>query len=351
MKSLTLCLLLLLVPSVLSVRGASPRPVAADDPAIAYIGRFDRSDPKQAVFMYSGCMIRTVFTGTSVMAVLRDAELNNFFEVILDGRRSVLAANRADGTYPLAQGLPSGRHTLEIIRRTEWHGGNTTFAGLLIDSDATLLQPEVSTRRIEFIGDSYTCGYGNEGKSPDEHFSYATENSYLSFGALTARALHAEALFVCRSGIGMVQSYDGNKEFNMPRLYDEVIQKKDLAWDFSRHQPQLVVIDLSDNDYAKPLDRDAFINAYLKFLARLRGHYPEAKIVCVVGPSLANETWQKWQADVRTVVNRQRANDPQVYYFGISNFELHGSDSHPNLDEHRKVAGELTPFLRDLMAW
>jgi len=81
------------------------------------------------------------------------------------------------------------------------------------------------------------------------------------------------------------------------------------------------------------------------------GHYPEAKIVCVVGPSLANETWQKWQADVRTVVNRQRANDPQVYYFGISNFELHGSDSHPNLDEHRKVAGELTPFLRDLMAW
>ena len=350
MKSLT-PRLLLLVLSVLSVRGASPRPVAADDPNIAYIGRFDRSDPKQAVFMYSGCMIRTVFTGTSVTAVLRDAELKNFFAVILDGRLSVLAANRADGTYVLAQGLPSRRHTLEIIRRTEWHGGNTTFAGLRIDSDATLLQPEVSTRRIEFIGDSYTCGYGNEGKSPDEHFSYATENIYLSFGALTARALQAEALFVCRSGIGMVQSYDGDKKFNMPGLYDEVIQKKDLAWDFSRNQPQLVVIDLSDNDYAKPLDRDAFINVYLKFLARLRGHYPEAKIVCVVGPSPANETWQKWQADVRTVVSRRRATDPQVYYFGISNFELHGSDSHPNLDEHRKVAGELTPFLRDLMAW
>jgi hypothetical protein len=101
MKSLTPCLLLLVL-SVLSVRGASPRPVAADDPNIAYIGRFDRSDPKQAVFMYSGCMIRTVFTGTSVTAVLRDAELKNFFDVILDGRLSVLAANRADGGFNAA---------------------------------------------------------------------------------------------------------------------------------------------------------------------------------------------------------------------------------------------------------
>ncbi len=147
MKSLTRCLLLLVL-SVLSDRGASLRPVDADDPNIAYIGRFDRSDPKQAVFMYSGCVIRTVFTGTSVTAVLRDAELKNFFDVILDSRLSVLAANRADGTYVLAQGLPSGRHTLEIIGRTEWHGGNTTFAGLQIDSDATLLAPDRVHRRL-----------------------------------------------------------------------------------------------------------------------------------------------------------------------------------------------------------
>lgn len=342
---------LLLVLFVASIANAAPRFVTPDDLNFAYIGRFDQSDPKQAVFMYSGCTIRTVFTGTFVEAVLRDAELKDFFAVILDGQPSVIATDRRDGTYVLAQGLPSRPHTLEIIRRTEWHGGNTTFAGLRIDSDATLLPPQVSTRRIEFIGDSYTCGYGIEGKSHDEHFSYATENSYLSFGALAARSLHAEALFVCRSGIGMVQSYDGNKEFNMPRLYDEVVQNKDLAWDFSRYQPQLVVIDLGDNDHAKPLDREAFIDAYLRFLARLRGHYPEAKIVCVVGPSPANETWEKWQADVHAVVERRRATDPQVYYFGISNFELHGSDWHPNLTEHGKIAGELTPFLQKLMGW
>jgi hypothetical protein len=302
--------------------------------------------------MYSGCTIRTIFTGTSAKVVLRDAELKNFFAVIVDGRVSVLATDHADGGYVLAQGLPEGRHTLEIIRRTEWHGGNTTFGGLWIDPGATLFPPEVSPRRIEFIGDSYTCGYGDEGKSREEHFSYATENNYLSFGALTARALRAEALFVCRSGIGMVQSYDGNKDFNMPKLYDEVVQgHKDIVWDFSRYQPQLVVIDLSDNDYAKPLDRTAFVSAYLKFLGRLRGHYPQATILCVVGPSPVTENWRKWQEDVRTVVNQRRAIDPKVYYFGISNFELHGSDWHPNLDEHQKVAAELAPFIKGLMAW
>ena len=150
----------------------------------------------------------------------------------------------------------------------------------------------------------------------------------------------------------MVQSYDGNREFNMPKLYDKVVQgHEDIAWDFSRYQPQLVVIDLSDNDYAKPLDRTAFVSAYLKFLARLRNHYPETKIVCVVGPSPANENWRKWKEDVITVVNQRRATDPKVYFFGISNFELHGSDWHPNLDEHQKVSAELVPFLRDLMAW
>jgi hypothetical protein len=31
--------------------------------------------------------------------------------------------------------------------------------------------------------------------------------------------------------------------------------------------------------------------------------------------------------------------------------ELHGSDWHPNVEEHQKMAGELTAFLKELMKW
>ena len=104
--------------------------ITADNPNIAYIGRFDFSDKAKPVFMYSGCAIRTVFTGTSVELVLKDDSLRNMFTIIIDDSLFVLTANRPDSMYMLASGLPKTQHTLEIIRRTEWHGGNTTFLGL-----------------------------------------------------------------------------------------------------------------------------------------------------------------------------------------------------------------------------
>jgi hypothetical protein len=337
--------------AITSVRAEARRFFGADDPHFAYVGRFDRSDPKEAVCMFSGCTVRTVFSGTSVELVLRDEARKNFFNVIIDGRLSVLASDRADGHYPLAQGLSAGRHTLEVIRRTEWHAGNTAFLGLEIDADGGLFMPEVQSRRIEFIGDSYTCGYGNEGRSHDEHFRYETENNYLSYGAVTARRLGAESLFVCKSGIGMVQSYGGDRSFNMVDAYSEVVQKKSLRWDYHQFEPQVVFIDLGDNDHNLSLDRDRFVQMYVEFLARLRAQYPNAKIVCAAGPSAGGEKWKEWQADMRAVVARRSAQDPQVYLFEFSNFEPSGSDWHPNVEQDARMAGELTPFLQKLLGW
>ena len=194
--------------------------------------------------MYSGCSIRTVFEGSYAELFMKDDSLRNMFTIIIDDSLFVLKTDKKQSRYLLADNLDNEKHSLEVIRRTEWHGGNTVFMGLYLDKSGKLSMPEVKSRKTEFIGDSYTCGYGNEGKSHDEDFGYETENNYMTFGAISARAMNAEYLTVCRSGIGMYQGYGGAKDFNMPRLYDEVVLNKGLTWDYSLYQPQLVVIDL-----------------------------------------------------------------------------------------------------------
>jgi lysophospholipase L1-like esterase len=273
------------------------------------------------------------------------------FTVIIDDSLFVLTANEPDSSYLVAQNLRKGKHKLEIYKRTEWHGGNTTFLGLKLDHGAKVIAPPPRQHKIEFIGDSYTCGYGNEGLSHDEHFRYETENNYLSYGAITARELDADYFAVCRSGIGMFQGYGGNRSFNMPEYYNEITLDSTKKWDYSVKQPDLVVINLAANDLSAPLDSAAFIQAYTSFVKRVRSNYPGTNIVCIAGPSGGGEEWRMLQSYIHTVVNECAKTDETVRYFGFSPFEMHGSDWHPNLAEHRNMANELTPYLKQLMHW
>ncbi|CAN5193200.1 SGNH/GDSL hydrolase family protein [soil metagenome] len=300
--------------------------IPASDPNIQYIGRFDFSDKEKPVFMYSGCMIRTSFTGTSINIILKDDSLRNWFTVKLDDSLFIFKAEKKDGDYMLAQNLSDKKHTLEVSRRTEWHGGNTTFLGFSIDENKKLVSLKPKEKIIEFIGDSYTCGYGDEGKSREEHFAYETENIYATYGAITARAFNAGYVTVCRSGIGMYQSYGGGKTFTQPLLYDEVVVNGKSKWDYTKHQPQVVVIALGSNDLSVDLDSMQFVNTYIKFVQKIRLQYPTAKIICAAGPSGLGDKWLKFQSHVLSVTDHFKNIDKDVYYFNFSPFDPHGSD-------------------------
>jgi len=323
--------------------------ISAADTKFSYIGRFDFSKVKQPAFMYSGSAIKTVFSGTSVEMEMKDDSLRNFFTIIIDDSVFKLKTDKPAGIYLLAKNLANKKHTLQIIRRTEWHGGDNHFVGLYLDETGSLFKPAISKRSIEFIGDSYTCGYGNEGASKEEHFTYETENNYLSYGAITARALQAEYIGICRSGIGIYQGYGGNPKFAMPDFYDELTNANKMGWNFAVHQPGMVVIDLSGNDFSAAVDSVKFTTAYLNFLKRVRKNYPHSTIVCAAGPSGGGEQFSIQKNYVQAVVNAFTKDDKAVYYFAFSPFQMNGSDWHPNVAEHKNMAAELIPFLKTLL--
>ncbi len=323
--------------------------IPASDTNIQYVGRFDFTDKTNPAFMYSGCMIRTAFTGTSLQLHLRDDSLRNWFTVKLDDSVFAINTNAPAGLYILAKDLPDTTHYVQLSRRTEWHGGNTIFSGFEIDKGKKLLPLPSKKRSIEFIGNSITCGCGNEGRSREEHFSYATENNYLTYGCITARNLDADYIAVCRSGIGMYQAYDGNKNFVQPLLYDEIAVNSKAKWDYKNNEPAVVIIELGANDLAKPLDSSAFVEAYIGFVNKIRNNYPDAAIVCAAGPNEESDTSLRFQSLVRAVTDHFSPGDKSVYYFSFSAIESNGSDWHPDLRGHQLMANELTPFLKKIL--
>jgi lysophospholipase L1-like esterase len=246
------------------------------------------------------------------------------------------------------------------------------FLGFVLDKGRQLVDaPQLPSRKIEFIGNSITCGYGNEGLKKEEHFDYATENHYYSYASITARNLEAQHWVVARSGIGAYRNYDGpktgNPESHMPVQYEYTgyAWKPELRkeatflrekWDFNRYQPDVVCINLGTNDLStNNYDATLLKQGYQKLLKLVRQHNPKAKIVFLTGSMLYNQELQLAQKLLDEVTaEAQKAGDKEVYRFDMSPIDgnaFYGNDWHPNIYQDEKMASELTAYLRKLMNW
>src|SRR4029077_4929292 len=110
--------------------------------------------------------------------------------------------------------------------------------------------PSKRIRKIEFIGNSITCGTGSDlseipcgkGKWQDQH------NAYMSYGAVTARTLGAQYHLSAVSGIGLMHSCC-NMNIIMPQVFDKISMRNDtIKWDFKMYQPNVVTVCLGQND-------------------------------------------------------------------------------------------------------
>ena len=134
--------------------------IPADNPLIQYSGRIDLSNPKAPRFDWPGISITVKFKSTFIGFFLEDG--NNNFEVQVDGKPTTVWVTQPDQNCYVVKDLPTGEHTLRVVKRTEALFGSTLFKGLLLDSKGTLLEPPAKpVRKIEFVGDSIICGYGN----------------------------------------------------------------------------------------------------------------------------------------------------------------------------------------------
>ena len=358
-------LLLMLMMLVLNASAQVIRPkgtfVKASHRNIQYVGRVSFKNPDSPAFTYPGVQINARFDGTSLKMIAKP--MSGYFMAQIDNGKPFKVGFNApkDSVVTLATCLRDEVHTVRLMYVIEGYQRMPEFRGFLLDEGAKLLRaPELPQRRIEFIGNSITCGYGVESTDPKEGFSDETENHYYTYAAITARNLKAQHLVVARSGIGIYRNYAGPKtgsKDNMPSMYNQTLfGVKNERWDFSRYTPDVVCVNLGTNDVSTdPYDRDFLENGYQNFYKRLRTYYPNAKIVFLSGSMLTGQRLEHVQYALDNVVREARiAGDKEVYRFDMSwqTGELgYGADYHPSIWQQEKMAGELTAYLRSLMGW
>lgn len=352
----------------------------AENPNIQYSGRIDFTNSKAPIFWYPGISIKANFQGPSIDVVIHDhaaggTQATNYYNVFIDHTlHKVFAVNSTDTLYRIARNLSDATHKIEIFKRTESYVGSSSFKGFCLQINKRLTAPDIQpSRKIEFIGDSYTSGYGNElsiaappAGNPNTGFHSVNENNYTAWGAIAARNLNAAYHCTAYSGRGLYRNNTGHVTETIPSIYSRINPDDPSSeWKTSTYVPDVIVIHLGTNDFApeqisnpRMVDSTTFVTTYINFLTTLRSYYPAAKIICIRPNSVTDgypagfKTLTRMTHYVKAVTDHFTGSDPNVFYFELpTQVAPYGEDWHPSAATHQSMAAQITPFIKSKTGW
>jgi len=276
---------------------------------------------------------------------------------------------------------PAGAHLVELLKLSErisipilWSMSEgepaTAFNGITIPGSCSPLAPERPSRRIEFIGDSITCGFGNLARNVwDRAKCLAPPNGWRDYedfsvtsASLAANAFHAELHTQCISQIGITRN--GNTvgrttAFNMSHYVHRTLPTladPTLKWHYASWVPDLAVVNLGTNDYdlaekfnIQPTFTD-FESNYTLFLNDYISDYRGLLKAIVVACGPMTKTHCPSVAKVAATLNTTFA-ALKVMYVELSLKNLGGCLSHPDVAGHHSIYETLAPIISDLTGW
>lgn len=337
-----------------------------DHDNIQYSGRIDRTDAKTPKLISAGAYIKLNFKGNNCTLLLSNQYEDpgyNYLSVELDGEyKGRVQVTKDQAEYKIAKDLSDDTHTLLLCKATEAENGFVGFRGVRCED--LLPIGDLPERKIEFIGNSITCGaeMDTTDYSCDSAQYHDHHNAYLAYGPVLARILNADWVLSAVSGRGLTRNWN-NEGPPLPALYDNLYLDTDSSykWKPDAYTPQLVTVCLGTNDNSegdgsydrKELDAERFINAYIDFIRKIRKRYPDAKICLINSPVFEGITKDKFEEYLSQTIDYLKTNDgdQNLSYFSFSRQYNNGCSGHPSLEDHRAMTNELLPFIRKLMNW
>lgn len=314
-----------------------------------YLGRVDFRHPDGPRLAWAGSGFVLRFFGRTLRLSLR-SEGENAFRLRLDGQLKVprLTVN-GETSFELALEGPAAEHELECIKLTECFVGTAQLLGIWLPAGRLRPPPSPAARRIEFIGDSITGGFGvlADEYSPYEAYSCDVTQGY---AWLTAEALGLEPRISAWSGLGLVRNFD-DSPLTWPERYAWVLPGLPEEETLPPWQADLVVVNLGTNDFAGGVipARDKFVQAYRTLLIMLRTRHPGCRLICCLGPLLNPPARELAQDYLREAL--QALALPEVYFLEFSPQQPqhgYGVSRHPSQCTHELMAQRLIGFIQGL---
>lgn len=334
---------------------------------LIYSGRIDFSDPSEPIFIFPGSSVSMLFTGTIIKVLVKNNHgyNDNYLGYVLDGiqKKVLLPNDKSQVELTLGEDL-CDRKSHEVILFKRQDGCHEfTFYGFIISKEGGVNPPPKKSRRcIEFYGDSAAAGELIEDENYTESFggkhTGQYSNVWYSYAMMIARNLKADVSIIAQGGIALLNHagyFHAPDSIGMESIYDKLHFNPDLGkvtdWDFKSYMPQVVVIDIGQNDaypedYMKEDKRgeksERWKKHYREFVLNIRRKYPKAFIV--ITTTIVNHH-PSWDRAIGLVC--REINDEKIQHF-LYSMNGRGTPFCTRARLAEQMAFELSIFLKSL---
>ena len=306
---------------------------------------------------WTNAYVEIRFLGRSLSVSLSCAETESdyttYVRAFIDGAEDQTFPVGAIKTYQTPESLDYGEHTVRLVRLTEAHNASLLIQEATVRSGddakgAAFLEVEPApVRKIEFIGDSITAGFGNTGTS--SRYVSAEQDGMKTYAALLTEHFGAEGHFVAISGRGVHVNNGGSKTGTLSEVFTYTSPVSRTVWDTQQWQPDLVVINAGTNDITGGASAAQLKQAALALLQQVYAAYPDAKILWTYG--MMRQNLSQSLSDAVEAFRQESGADARFALMQpMSGVEV-GAVGHPNEAAHRRFAEALIPEITALMGW
>lgn len=321
-----------------------------------------------AEFVYEGKKLDITFVGDN--ASLGGADNQARVAVYVDGERVVdEMINDVEKTFTAFENAEAKKVNVQIIKLSETAMSTVGVKPIAVADGEKITPAESKAHKIEFVGDSITCGYGVDDEVKEHHFSTTTEDVTKAYAYKTAQKLNADYSMVSISGYGIISGYTGNgqkvPQQTIPQYYTKLgfsynkfadsVAPDSVEWNFENYKPEVIVINLGTNDNSyvggKADRKEEYVNEYMNFVKTVREKNPDAEIFCVLG-LMGTELYTAIEGMVFDY--SRETGDEKIHSFKLPVQDAangYAADWHPVEKNHEIAAQAMADEIAKIMGW
>ncbi|GIU67890.1 SGNH/GDSL hydrolase family protein [Candidatus Phycosocius spiralis] len=320
------------------------------------------SGSKAYSHQWPGVYFETQFHGETL--TLRFDDPTNVYHLLIDDASPIRLEPKAAREMSIS-GLGSGTHHARLERVSENQDHRGVFSGFYAPKSTQVALDPPRPRQIEFIGDSNMLGYGILSSTHEcsTEVVFATTDVTRAYPVLSAKAAGADYQIQAISGRGMIRNWQGELPGQtLPDIYPFVFLDQQVPVGETGWRPQVIVLQLGDNDFSTPLEAgerwasrkaflDDYIETYQRFMGVLYAKHPKAALL-ISWPNLGQLTPDEvtWLNTIGQDQLRARAKALGFSYSDILPLMLKEPEAsachfHMSARDHKAVAARLDAYL------